>query len=156
MPLWAKILNGALNTKESITLEPEKELENAVSKPSPEPERLTYPVVEPLSPESVPAQTASEPKPTSAQSSVDAKQSKRSLALTLLSKARNIMQFRKRVKLDKIISLFAKRTSISNDEVEKLLHVSDATATRYLSQLEKEGRIRQSGKTGQAVKYTKL
>ena len=45
---------------------------------------------------------------------------------------------------------------VTNDEVEKLLHVSDATATRYLSALEKEGRIRQVGKTGHGVVYSKI
>ena len=44
---------------------------------------------------------------------------------------------------------------IGDDEVEKLLHVSDATATRYLSELEKEGKIKQVGKTGKAVTYIK-
>ena len=44
---------------------------------------------------------------------------------------------------------------VGNDEVEKLLHVSDATATRYLSVLEREGKIKQLGKTGKGVVYTK-
>jgi predicted HTH transcriptional regulator len=33
---------------------------------------------------------------------------------------------------------------------------SDATATRYLSQLEKEGKIKQSGKTGKGVSYSRI
>ena len=74
----------------------------------------------------------------------------------LLVMARNAMQFRKRKKLDKVMSLFLKQSKITNDEVEKFLHVSDATATRYLSILEKEGKIKQSGKTGKGVKYEKL
>jgi Fic family protein len=82
--------------------------------------------------------------------------SSRSVAQTLLDKARAVIQSRKQKKLEKIMGLFAKQTSITNDQVEKLLHVSDATATRYLSHLEKEGRITQSGKTGHAVSYTKL
>ena len=59
-------------------------------------------------------------------------------------------------KLDKIMTLFLKNSKITNDEVEKFLHVSDATATRYLSQLEKEGKIKQSGKTGKGVSYLKI
>lgn len=43
---------------------------------------------------------------------------------------------------------------ITNNDVEKLLHVSDATATRYLNILEREGAIRQVGKTGSTVYYT--
>jgi len=77
-------------------------------------------------------------------------------ARELLVKARNMIQFRKRKKLDKIMTLFAKQTKITNDEVEKFLHVSDATATRYLSQLEKEGKIKQSGKIGKGVSYSRI
>lgn len=73
----------------------------------------------------------------------------------ILTKARAVIQLRKQKKLIKIMSLFAKQTSITNDAVEKLLHVSDATATRYLSELEKQRKITQSGKTGHAVTYTK-
>ena len=72
------------------------------------------------------------------------------------AKAAQAIQFRKQKKLAKIMGLFLKKTHITNDEVEKLLHVSDATATRYLSQLEKQGKIKQSAKTGKGVTYTKL
>ncbi len=74
----------------------------------------------------------------------------------LFIKAKNAIQFRKRKKLDKVMALFLKKSKITNDEVEKFLHVSDATATRYLSQLEKEGKIKQSGKTGKSVFYIKI
>ena len=74
----------------------------------------------------------------------------------LLTKARFAIQTRKRIKLDRIMTLFERRTNITNDEVEKFLHVSDATATRYLEILEKENKITQSGKTGKGVSYTKI
>lgn len=74
----------------------------------------------------------------------------------LLQKANAVLRSRKRKKLDAVMTLFAKRTKITNDEVEKLLHVSDATATRYLSTLEREGKIVQAGKTGHSVFYTKI
>lgn len=74
----------------------------------------------------------------------------------IVAKARAVIQSRKRKKLDRIMEEIIKRGGIANDEVEKLLHVSDATATRYLAQLEKEGKIQQVGKTGHAVKYQKL
>lgn len=79
----------------------------------------------------------------------------KNFARELLVKARNMIQFRKRKKLEKVMTLFLKKSKITNDEVEKFLHVSDATATRYLSQLEKEGKIKQSGKTGKSVFYSK-
>ncbi|MCX6751415.1 MAG: hypothetical protein NT161_01455 [Candidatus Nomurabacteria bacterium] len=74
----------------------------------------------------------------------------------LLNKAKNAIQFRKRKKLNKVMSLFLKKSKITNDEVEKFLHISDATATRYLSQLKKEGKIKQNGKTGKGVSYSKI
>ena len=43
---------------------------------------------------------------------------------------------------------------IKNDDVEKLAGVSNATAERYLSELEKEGKLVQHGKIGQSVFYT--
>ena len=73
-----------------------------------------------------------------------------------LAKAQLTIQNKKRKKLDLILTLFAKQKNITNDEVEKLLHVSDATATRHLSQLEKEGRIKQNGKTGKGVSYSRI
>ncbi|MGB8816109.1 MAG: hypothetical protein WCC74_02680 [Minisyncoccia bacterium] len=73
----------------------------------------------------------------------------------LLAKAQESIQFRKRKKLDKIMSMFEIKSKITNDEVEKLLHVSDATATRYLTILKQENKIKQEGKTGKAVFYSK-
>src|SRR3989344_7633585 len=63
------------------------------------------------------------------------------LGRDVLSKARATIQSRKKSKLEKIMTELEKKGKVTNDEVEKLLHVSDATATRYLSALEKEGKI---------------
>jgi len=60
-----------------------------------------------------------------------------------LVKARVTIQDRKRKKRDKIMEALSKKNKITNDEVEKLLYISDATATRYLSVLVKEGKIKQ-------------
>jgi predicted HTH transcriptional regulator len=46
-----------------------------------------------------------------------------------------------------------KKGKITNDEVEKLLHISDKTAERYLSQLIKEQKIKTNGKKGKAIEY---
>ncbi len=43
---------------------------------------------------------------------------------------------------------------IQNNDVEKLAGVSNATAERYLDELEKEGKLTQRGKIGQGVFYT--
>jgi hypothetical protein len=83
-------------------------------------------------------------------------QDKKSFVRELFTKAGNMIQFRKRKKLDKIMTLFLKYPKITNDEVEKLLHVSDATAARLLAQLVKENKIRKVGKTGHYVAYEKI
>jgi len=45
---------------------------------------------------------------------------------------------------------------IRNNDIEELLGVSDATATRYLQELENEGKIKQVGTTGKSVYYEKI
>lgn len=67
-----------------------------------------------------------------------------------LSSALEKIRFRKRAKLDRIVELAHKKGRIKNDDVEKLLRVSDATASRYLLQLVKEGNLRQVGNRGGA------
>ncbi len=70
---------------------------------------------------------------------------------SFLAKALEKIQFRKRVKLDKILKLAMEKRSITNDQVEKLLHVSDATASRYLARLVKEGKLQKIGKDGSSM-----
>ncbi len=133
-----------------------------ISEPAQNSETRTaqIPVNEPLNPKPEPLEfapvSAPQPQPVSAPVFVEPQQNKISLARELLVKARNMIQFRKRKKLDKVMSLFLKHSKITNDEVEKFLHVSDATATRYLSQLEKENKIKQVGKTGKEVSYSRI
>ena len=133
-----------------------------ISEPVQTPETRTaqIPVNEPLNPEPEPLEyepaSTPQPQPVSAPVFVEPQQNKISLARVLLVKARNMIQFRKRKKLDRVMTLFLKKSKITNDEVEKFLHVSDATATRYLSILEKEGKIKQVGKTGHAVSYSRI
>lgn len=55
----------------------------------------------------------------------------------------------------KILDLLKKETRLTNNQVQELLGVSDATATRYLDELEKEGRVRQVGSEGRSVYYEK-
>lgn len=54
-------------------------------------------------------------------------------------------QSKKRANLDKIMQLVATKSPIKNDDVEKLLHVSNATATRYLMQLVREEKLQKNG-----------
>lgn len=73
----------------------------------------------------------------------------------LLKMAHATIALRREKKYMKIMELFAKQTAITNDEVQGLLRVSDATATRYLSELEKRGKVKQVGTTGRGVSYVR-
>ena len=146
--------NSTLTEAENEPKTEEKQAENEsssepVSQPeeASKPETAQIPVNEPLEkPETSQNEQA---KPVR-------ENSKPSLARELLITARNAIQFRKRKKLDRVMSLFLKQSKITNDDVEKFLHVSDATATRYLSILEKENKIKQVGKTGKGVSYSRI
>jgi len=113
------------------------------------------PESEPLPPEPEPIVPTPAPQPPQ-QAAVSASASPAHASRDLLVKARATIQDRKHKKLEKIMEALTAKGKITNDEVEKLLHVSDATATRYLSALEKEGKIQQVGKTGKAVEYTRI
>ena len=69
---------------------------------------------------------------------------------SFLARAIEAIQFRKRAKLEKIVALASARGSITNDDVEKLVRVSHATATRYLVQLVAEGRLERVSSRGGA------
>ena len=59
-------------------------------------------------------------------------------------------------KLEKFVAQKSASDKITNDEVQKLLKVSDATAERYLQELEKNGLIKQYGEVGKDVYYLKV
>jgi hypothetical protein len=132
---------------------------------NPENEPISTPSLEEPKPEELPAEDgkterisepAQTPETRTAQIPVNEPLVKISLARELLIKARNMIQSRKRKNLDKIMSLFLQKSKITNDDVEKFLHVSDATAERYLNILEKENKIKQVGKTGHSVSYSRI
>jgi len=54
----------------------------------------------------------------------------------------------------KILTFVQERGKIQNNDVEKLAKVSNATAERYLNELEQEGKLAQHGEIGQGVFYT--
>jgi len=53
----------------------------------------------------------------------------------------------------RILRLLQEKKSVVNNDVEKMLGVSDATATNYLTELEAEGEITQINETGRGVYY---
>ena len=142
---------------------PEETITSDTSQSAPEPQVPTAEVSEPpqipLEPTAEP-QTAqippSEPMPPKPDPISTAPIAIGHSVRELLAKAREMIQGRKAKKLEKIMVAVNKHGKITNDEVEKLLHVSDATATRYLSALEKENKIKQVGKTGTGVVYSKI
>jgi len=54
---------------------------------------------------------------------------------------------------DRIITYLKENREAANNDIEKLLKVSDSSATRYLEELEEEGKIEQIGEKGRFVKY---
>jgi predicted HTH transcriptional regulator len=56
----------------------------------------------------------------------------------------------------KILAILESKQRICNNDVEKTLGVSDATAERHLGELEKEDILKQVGKVGRSVYYEKV
>ncbi len=54
---------------------------------------------------------------------------------------------------EKILAFLRTNGKATNNEIEKLLGVSDASATSYLEELEKESKVRQIGEIGAGVYY---
>ncbi|GEM_PF-642631 len=59
----------------------------------------------------------------------------------------------RRENLEKVMVMAREKGEIANDDVEKGLGVSDATAQRYLQELELQGKLVQIGTRGKYVKY---
>jgi DNA-binding transcriptional ArsR family regulator len=78
------------------------------------------------------------------------------IGLLVPKKSRQIViDSSKDANLEKVKELIAKSEKVTNDQVQKLLGVSDSTAERYLDELEKIGLIKQVGETGKDVYYEK-
>ena len=133
-------------TGKTPPMETAAQVEVSESVPEPTPEQQTQP--EPVQ-SSSPARA--EPQSSQSQNATTTIRPHGNLAA-----ANAKIQATKRKRLDKIMTRLSEKGEITNDEVEKLLRVSDATATRYIQTLEKENRIKQTGKTGVAVFYEKI
>ena len=104
---------------------------------------------------SIPQEPVSEspvsaPTPTPASAPAAAAPEPQSFIRELLHKARQNIQSRKAKKLEKIMALARTKGSITNDDAQKLLRVSDATATRHLAALVKAGKLKRTGRPSQA------
>lgn len=58
--------------------------------------------------------------------------------------------------LEQKIEAMSNNDLLTNNEVEQLLGVSDASAERYLDELEQKGLLEQVGKVGTMVNYKKV
>jgi len=115
----------------------------------------TTPASEPITPV--------EPTSTVAEAMVDKPPSPPALAPVadntiqrLLAKAKEKIQFRKQAKLEKIMVFAKAQGGVTNDQAQKLLRVSDATASRYLAQLVKSGRLRLVKAVGRGARYAPI
>jgi hypothetical protein len=123
-PIPVESQNGGVNQPESEVSEASIPGHVQVSVPASAPAALTPQAPQPQSP-AQPDQTG--------------------FIRALLAKAQAKIQSNKQKKLDKIIMFGQKKKTIANEDVQKLLHVSSATATRYLVKLVQQGRLSRVG-----------
>ncbi|MCX6715785.1 MAG: hypothetical protein NT077_02055 [Candidatus Taylorbacteria bacterium] len=121
--------NGGVNEPESKPVEPPKE---------PEIEAVSASPVQPVSAPAPLTSVASQPESL-------AQQDQHGFIHALLLKAQAKIQFNKQKKLDKIIQFAQKKKIVANEDIQMLLHVSSATATRYLVKLVQQGRLARVG-----------
>jgi hypothetical protein len=76
-------------------------------------------------------------------------------ARELLVKARAVLSSKRKKKIEKIMTLFIKKSKIVNKDVRELLTTTEHTATDYLNVLVKDGKIKKEGKSSHAY-YTKI
>jgi len=137
---------------------PVSSTDGLVSEPGPENEiaSSTIETIEAVKPKTPASAESSQPSSeTTAKQASEAKQSPPSLETTagqsgsfiksLLGKLKEKLSFRTEKRLAKIMELTRKNGSVVNTDVQKLLHVSSASATRYLNKLVKRGSLKVSG-----------
>jgi hypothetical protein len=116
--------------------------EPPISQPAPappQPQPTSEPVlgspVQAASPASAPSQSET------AQPLSPTQQNQVGFIHSLLVKAQAKIQSNKQKKLNEIIQLAQKKQTIKNEDVQKLLRISSATATRYLVKLVQQGHL---------------
>jgi len=137
-PIPVEDQNGGINQPESNG--PEASNEAPISEP-------IQPISDQPEPQPAPAPASAPAAPTSQapQSQSPAQPDQIGFIRALLAKANAKIQSNKQKKLDKIMILAQKKKMIANEDVQKLLRVSDATATRYLVKLVQQGHLARAG-----------
>jgi len=69
-------------------------------------------------------------------------------------KGRKIVEARIEKRKARIMERAKREGKVTNDDVEDLFCISDATARNYLNELEAEGLLTQHGESGRGVHYT--
>ncbi len=128
-PVPVESQNGGVNEPESKLVEPREESQTEAVSAS-----TTQPVSAPAPQTSATTQTQSL-----------AQQDQTGFIRALLAKANAKLGLNRQKKLDNLMQLAQKQHTITNDDVQKLLRVSDATATRYLVKLVQQGRLARAG-----------
>ncbi len=128
-PIPVESVNSGLYQPESKSVEPPKESQIEVVSASP---------VQPVSAPAPQTSVASQPQSL-------AQQDQTGFIRALLAKANAKLHSNRQKKLDNLMLMAQKKKIITNDDVQKLLRVSDATATRYLVKLVQQGRITRIG-----------
>ncbi|MDE2188347.1 MAG: hypothetical protein KGJ35_01305 [Patescibacteria group bacterium] len=121
--------------------QPEAPTENATAtseSSSPAQAALTPPAPQPQSP-AQPPQTPMQATPE------QAKFSESEQFRDIQAHGRAKIQMNRSEKLDRLIQYAQKKQVIDNEEIQKLLHISSATATRYLVTLVQQGRLVRDG-----------
>jgi Fic family protein len=76
-----------------------------------------------------------------------------------MKKKESLMEKQAREKVankEAILELLETQGSLTNNQIEKMLGIPESTATRYMDELEKEGKVKQVGDTGTGVYYERL
>ena len=156
-------VNNDIPANEPFPVKDEASLSHGASEPTPAPEPQLEQNPAPETPKNPPETTPTQPtaqmagnEPLASAFAISSDEAKDKQRKENLERANAKRQEKKREKINEILNLFSEKKEITNDEVEKLLHVSDATATRYLETLEKEGKIKQVGKSGKYTHYEKI
>jgi hypothetical protein len=127
-PIPVESQNGGANQPESDTPEPSNEAPVSIVQPVPDQSESQSP--------HAPTSAIPQSEPISGESPA---------FRDIQARGRSKIQTNRQEKLDKLIQFAQKKQVIDNEEIQMLLHVSSATATRYLEDLVKEGHLVSEG-----------
>lgn len=152
-PQEAEIPPVQAEVKPEVVYQAPAVIQTPVAQPNPVP--VVAPISEPVTPIPAPepVTTPTHTSPLEALGAVFVANMKR--ARELLVKARAAIFSKRQKKIDKIMTLFLKKSKIVNQDVRELLHTTEHTSIDYLNILVKDGKIKKEGKSNHTY-YTKV